>query len=194
LKSDLESMTVHAPFDGVVYYGQLSQGSWQNANPRSLRVGEKLSSAQVIMTLVQPGKHKLIVDVPEAKLSWIKPGAPARVVPVALPDAASDGKCAEAAPSGQPKDGGQAFQTSIELASVDARLAPGMKATARIDAGSATDVLVVPVSAVHKGRVKLYRDGKDEWHDVVVGRSDGELVEIRSGLSEGDHVLTKAEK
>ncbi len=194
LKSDLEALTVHAPWDGTLYYGQLVSGGWQNANPRLLRAGEKVAAGQVLMTLSQPGKLRVVVDVPESKVSWIKPGMPARIVPVALPDAAGAGSCGEPVPCGTPREGSQAFQVAIEPASVDPGLLPGMKVAVRIDAGTVRDALVVPVAAVSKGRVEVHADGKDVWREVVTGKSDGELIEIRQGLNEGDRVLAKAGK
>jgi hypothetical protein len=55
-------------------------------------------------------------------------------------------------------------------------------------------VLVVPTSAVSKGRVKVKEDGKDVWRDVVIGKSDSDNVEIRQGLKEGDLVVSKGGK
>jgi len=194
LKADLEQLTVRAPHEGVVYYGQLVQGAWQNANPKSLRIGEKLTAGQVVLTLARPGAMRLVVDVPETRVGWIKPGMEARIVPLAYPDAATSGKCQSPLPVGQPKDGGLAYQMLIEPESVDSRLLAGMKASVRIDAGRAENVLLVPVSAVSRGRVKLRIDGKDQWRDVITGRSDGEYVEIRTGLKQGDQVVTKVGK
>ena len=60
---------------------------------------------------------------------------------------------------------------------------------------SAARVLIVPVGCVSKGRVKIHStDGKDTWRDVVIGKSDGENVEIKQGLKEGELVLNKAGK
>ncbi|TFV88558.1 secretion protein HlyD [Blastococcus sp. CT_GayMR16] len=70
----------------------------------------------------------------------------------------------------------------------------GMAATMRIEAGLAENVLVVPVTAVQgsvqKGNVwVLGADGAQEERAVTLGLTDGELVEIREGLSEGDQVM-----
>jgi membrane fusion protein (multidrug efflux system) len=70
----------------------------------------------------------------------------------------------------------------------------GMAATMRIDAGVAQDVLVVPVTAVQgavqKGNVWIVGDdGSQEERAVTLGLTDGELVEVRDGLREGEQVL-----
>jgi membrane fusion protein, multidrug efflux system len=71
---------------------------------------------------------------------------------------------------------------------------PGMAATVRIQAGVAENVLVVPVTAVQgavqKGNVWVVGDdGSQEQRAVSLGITDGELVEVRDGLSEGEQVL-----
>jgi multidrug efflux pump subunit AcrA (membrane-fusion protein) len=71
---------------------------------------------------------------------------------------------------------------------------PGMGANVRIEAGLAEDVLVVPVTAV-QGSVQtgnvwvVGADGAQEERAVTLGLTDGEQVEVREGLSEGEQVL-----
>jgi membrane fusion protein (multidrug efflux system) len=70
----------------------------------------------------------------------------------------------------------------------------GMGATMRIDAGEARDVLVVPVTAVQgsvqSGNVWVVgADGAQEERAVTLGLTDGEQVEVREGLGEGEQVL-----
>jgi membrane fusion protein, multidrug efflux system len=70
----------------------------------------------------------------------------------------------------------------------------GMAATVVVDAGVAEDVLVVPVTAVQgsvqQGNVWVVgADGAQEQRAVVLGMTDGDQVEVREGLAEGDEVL-----
>ncbi len=143
LKGDLAQFRIESPADGVLYYGQLVQGSWQNSNPRAFRAKERIMPGQVIMTIVTPGKLRLAVEVPEAKISWISVGDSARVIPLAMPAAATTGKCHAPARA----NGGQAFTVTADLAAVDSQLLPGEHATVRID-GQKTliNVLLVPTS------------------------------------------------
>jgi multidrug efflux pump subunit AcrA (membrane-fusion protein) len=194
LREDVEHFTVTASTDGVVYFGQISGGSWQNSGPKALRVGEKATAGQVVMTIARPGKMKLVADIPEAKLNWISPGSEARVVPTAMPDSTVTAKCADISPTASKGEGGQGYQAKFDLPTLDPRLTPGMKATVRIDAGTVNDVLIVPLTAVSKGRVKVKQDGKEVWRDVVIGKSDTDNVEIRQGLKEGDLVISKGGK
>jgi multidrug efflux pump subunit AcrA (membrane-fusion protein) len=194
LKSDAEAFAVSAPADGVVYYGQLTGGSWQNSGPKAVRSGEKITAGNVVMTLAQPGRLRLVVDIPESKVSWVSGGSEARISPVALPELATTGKCQDIAPVGGAREGGQGFVSHFDVPLRDPKLLPGMKASVRIDGGTSNDVLVVPTSAITKGRVKVKEDDKEVWRDVVVGRSEGESTEIRHGLKEGELVITKVSK
>lgn len=65
--------------------------------------------------------------------------------------------------------------------------------TMTIDAGEAKDVIVVPVTAVRglteKGSVWVTGDGgKSEEREVEIGLNDGSMVEVKSGLEEGEEI------
>jgi membrane fusion protein, multidrug efflux system len=70
----------------------------------------------------------------------------------------------------------------------------GMGATVRVQAGIAENVLVVPVTAV-QGSVQtgnvwvVADDGAEEQRAVTLGLSDGDQIEVREGLAEGEQVL-----
>jgi multidrug efflux pump subunit AcrA (membrane-fusion protein) len=69
-----------------------------------------------------------------------------------------------------------------------------MGATVRVQAGVVENVLVVPVTAVQgtvqQGKVWVVgADGAQEERAVTLGLTDGEQVEVRGGLAEGDQVL-----
>ena len=70
----------------------------------------------------------------------------------------------------------------------------GMGATVRVQAGVAENVLVVPITAVQgsvqTGKVWLLGpDGAEEERAVALGLTDGDMIEVREGLAEGDQVL-----
>jgi membrane fusion protein, multidrug efflux system len=70
----------------------------------------------------------------------------------------------------------------------------GMGATMTIQAGLAENVLVVPITAVQgsvqNGNVWVVgEDGEPVERAVTLGLTDGDMVEIREGLSEGEQIL-----
>jgi hypothetical protein len=78
-------------------------------------------------------------------------------------------------------------------APADVKLINGASATVEVVTAKATNVLVLPVEAVAglqgKGQVDVVRpDGTRETREVVLGLTDGKVVEIRSGLT-GDETI-----
>lgn len=193
LEKDLAQLTVAAPADGVVLYGQITDGALQPVDPKTLRPKEKLAPGATVMVLFTPGTLRAGFDLPEAKLAWVKPGMKAKVTPVAWPELSYDGTLAAPPPLGKAAGAEQTFLEPVELSNVDARIVPGMKATVKIDAGQSEETLIVPVAAVNAGKVRVKaKDGKEEERDVVTGRTDGQSIEIRSGVKEGEEILLGA--
>jgi multidrug resistance efflux pump len=190
LKQDLESLTVKAPFDGKLIYGQLADGQWKGGDPRTLRPGEKVAADTVLMSLAPPQNLQLAINVPEPALGWVTPGMKATVIPLSWPDLKLTGTTSQAAPAGKGEGAQQTFKMLITFdQSLDARIEPGRKASVRIAGPKAMDVLVLPVKAVSGGVVKVRTNGETVEKAVTLGRSDGELIEITGGLSEGDAVV-----
>jgi multidrug resistance efflux pump len=194
LEQDLALLTVRAKSDGIVLYALMTgDGALQPVDVKTLRPKEKLTAGATVMLLFTPGATRVAFDVPEAKLSWLRPGMKAKVTPVAWPEMSYEGACAAAPPLGKASGGEQTFAESIELNNVDARILPGMKATVKIDAGQGEELPLVPVAAVSGGKVKVKgKDGKEQEREVVTGRSDGTSIEIRDGVKEGEEILAGA--
>jgi multidrug resistance efflux pump len=183
LEKDLAQLAVVAPADGVVIYGQLADGgAVVPSDPRALRAGEKLMPGGTVMVLFTPGALRVGFDLPESKLAWVKAGMKAKVSPVAYPELSYEGTTAAPPVLGKTAGPEQAFPVTINLAGVDAKIVPGLKATVRI--------VLVPAPAVSGGKVRVRRkDGMEESRDVVTGRSDGQSVEVLKGLEVGEEIL-----
>jgi HlyD family secretion protein len=193
LEKDLALLTVTAPSDGIVLYAQLAEGAIQPVDPKTLRPKEKLAPGATVMVLFTPGALRVGFELPESKLAWVKPGMKAKVTPVAWPELTYEGTCAALPPVGKTSGAEQTFPLAIELSNVDARIVPGMKATVKIDAGQGDEFPLAPIAAVSGGKVRVKgKDGKEQEREVVTGRSDGQQVEIRQGLQEGEEILAGA--
>lgn len=74
----------------------------------------------------------------------------------------------------------------------DQQVFAGLKATLGVTVGSAADVLVIPTTAVQGGAgtgvVWVETDAEPEERDVELGVTDGTLVQVVSGLEEGDNI------
>jgi multidrug efflux pump subunit AcrA (membrane-fusion protein) len=196
LREDQVAFAIKAPSDGMVLYGQLLQGNWQNGGPKALRVDDKIQPGQILMTFYTPGKLRFLADIPAAKSGLVTAGRQARVVPATLSEASTDGICGAGWPTASMKDGQVVIPTPVELKTVSLLLRPGDRGSIYVAIEPLKDELVVPSAAVQHGRVRVpgSDQGADVWRDVIVGASDGKNVVVKSGLKEGDEVYAKAEK
>ncbi len=132
LAADAESLTVRAPTDGTVAYGPFTQGAFQ-ADPKSLRIGEKVGPQQVLMTLYSPGKLEARVDLPEAKFAKLRPGVAAIVRSEAFPDIQLHGVCEPAVRIPSAGQNGPMYAQTIAIHDIDPRLGPGSRVKVQID-------------------------------------------------------------
>ena len=194
LKRDLELAVVRAPMDGIVYYGACESGKWPNgaALARKLVPSGKLQANEIFITLVNPEKLMLRSVVPESDLGQVKRGMEGKAAPVFAPDKKLTVKVDELGDVPLPGGGFEA-KFSIEKDD-DARLMPGMNCKVSFGEAKKGDTLLVPKDAVFtegkQGYVFVAKgDGKPEKRKVKTGDSDGKMIQILSGVSEGDKIL-----
>jgi len=194
LRGDFEKLTAIAPSDGVVWYGQLAQGNWQGGDPKVLKTGEKIAAQQTILTLYAPGKLKVTIDLPEPKYFSVSAGTKATVTPTAFPELRAEGTCDAQPRTPVTTQSGPVYPLAITTGEIDPRIIPGMKASVHLDVPPVENLLLVPASAVVNGNAWVRQGGADKKKAVITGRSDGKSIEIVSGLSEGDEVLTQGKQ
>lgn len=189
LKRDLAQFTWHAPIDGRVFYGQFQHGAWTTAEQVApmLAAGEKVQAGQVLITLCG-ARIRARADLAETDYFDVGPGLEATVAPAAAPDAKAEGtiraKSTVAAQKG--------FEVRIEFKEPPHDLLPGMKGKATVRGKELTDVVLVPSSAVAaqagKATLTVSKDGKSAPREVTVGKSDGKMTQIKTGLEPGEKV------
>lgn len=192
LKEDAAQFQVKAPSDGILVYGsQGDGGAWVGGDPKAYKVGEKVPPGQVLMRVYQPGKLRLALTLPEAQAFWVEQGSKARITPAATPQASYEAKTSAVETASKAQQG-LAFVVNVDLDNADARLIPGMRASAVIDAGKVTDALLLPLSLAKDGKVQVKaKDGTVTEKAIKLGKTDGQQVEVKSGLAEGDEVVKK---
>jgi multidrug resistance efflux pump len=189
MKDDAEQFSVKSPVDGAVVYGQMVDGVWAGGEAKGLKPGEKIAPGGILMRVFTPGKMMVRLPLPDSQDFWVEQGMKAKVVPVALPQISYQATCGQPEPFAHPNPQPFAFEAPLILPEVDRRIIPGMKAAVHIQAGKLENVLLIPVGAVTAGKVTVQKDGHDEERDVVLGKCDGQNVEVRNGLSEGEQIL-----
>jgi membrane fusion protein (multidrug efflux system) len=166
-------------------------------------VGDKVGAISpgtlsVTATLTQAEQFRLLSPPSTAEVEVQGGPAPFTCTGLTLgaPAATGDGEGTAAPPAaGPPGDGGAGGGTTARC-SVPAGVTvfAGMGATVRVNAGTAENVLVVPITAV-QGSVQTGNvwvvgdDGTEEQRAVTLGLSDGDQIEVKEGLAEGEQVL-----
>lgn len=180
-EADLASANLVAPVSGVV--GALD-----------LVVGE--SSAGRSLTIVGDGAARISIEVPLAQRALVRPGVPAAVGQLAGTPS-FNGRVTSVGVLPTSTSGTPTYSAEVVADDAGGQLLVGSYAQVRLALAEASDVLVVPASAVTAtsdttGTVEVVdqaRATSASSVDVVLGRRGGGRVEIVSGLTEGQLVV-----
>jgi len=139
---------------------------------------------------------KLEAGVSELEAGRLKVGMPAVVVVQARPGETYTGELAAIAPEVNERN--RHFRVEIRVPNANAVLLSGMYATARIVTERASGGVIVPREAVTTRagkRIALVVTGETvKAVDVTEGLSDGQRVQILTGLNAGDTVVADARR
>lgn len=149
----------------------------------------------VLMTVTPQDTMTLTVAVDEADISDIKSGMTAEITVNALPGEVFEGEIIRVAMSGSGNGGNSKFAVEIRLPR-QSRMLAGMSASAVISLYEKMNILVIPAEALTEegGKTVVYTQLDKKTGEpvnpqgVTTGISDGQSVEILSGLSSGDAV------
>jgi len=136
----------------------------------------------------------VLAEVSERDLAAVKPGQKATITFRDDPSSSFDGKVLFVYPQLDPVT--RTVKVRIAVANAGSLLRIGQYSDVRIDAPvSTTPVLAVPMSAVLDDGTRQIafvagRGGMFEPRKLKLGARSGDMVEIRSGLKLGEHVVT----
>jgi membrane fusion protein, multidrug efflux system len=162
---------------------------------RLVNVGEQVdgTAAQPLVEVANLDLVELAASVPSEQIAAVRAGQKADIVPDAYGDRAFAGEVIAIAPAVDPTT--NAALARIRARNADAALKTGMFAQARIVVGERKGALTVPPSAVERnesGEAAVYVVTGDMAQRTVVktGVETSEAIELLSGVSEGQAVLT----
>ena len=151
-------------------------------------------SESVAFTIQMQDSVKVSLSVDELDILSVKEGQTATVTLDAIEDKEFEGTITKVSDSSSSGDGNAKYEVDITLEK-DEDMRVGMTASATINISEANDVLTIPMNALQqKGEETFVYTKQDEDGNlsgevtVETGLSDGQKVEITSGLSEGDTV------
>lgn len=149
----------------------------------------------VLLTVTPLDTMTVTIAVDEKDVAGVKTGMTAQLTMNALPDETFEGQVTRVAQTGSGNGGSSKFDVEITL-SRESDMLPGMSTTAQLTLYEKMDVLTLPVAALRdEGGKTLVYTGKDKKTgepanpvEVTTGLSDGENVEILSGIDSGTTV------
>jgi HlyD family secretion protein len=176
---NLDNASLYAPSDGTV--------SAVNYNP-----GDSAGTSTAV-SVVDLSKVQVQVSIAEVDVARIKVGETAQVTMDALPDKTYTGQVIAVGPVGTVTSGVVNYAVTVALTNADAAVKPGLTANLAVEVDRRDNVLVVPTRAIRtQGSQKIatvLQNGKSVEMVVNTGLSNDTMVEITSGLNEGDHVV-----
>ncbi|MFA5047685.1 MAG: efflux RND transporter periplasmic adaptor subunit [Patescibacteria group bacterium] len=191
LNTNLDSYVIKAPIDGKI-------------SKVNFLVGEQTSQAQPIMTMLGSEKYEIKVDIAESDIAKLKIG---NVATIDLDAFGSDhifsGHVTFIEPASTVIKDVIYYRTTISFDqdSWNDQIKAGMTANITIVTAEKPDVIYIPQRAVKIKEAALGQVG-EKYVKVLVGdqpqekavsiglRADNGLVEVISGVNEGDRVIT----
>ncbi len=194
MQGDLELLSVKAPQDGVVIYGD----NWQ-AN-RRYQIGDQAFQDMTVIILPDLSSMNVTGFVYDTELQYLAPGIVCNIHLDAVPGRDWQGKI-ESLTSVATRKGfattQKVFKAVVRLDSVDLSIMkPGMTARAEAQLSMASDVIAVPrpyVGIDTQSRYYVLKETGPETPPtaefVKTGVFGDTMVQILSGLTAGDRVL-----
>lgn len=159
---------------------------------RTADLGEYVSPQQKVVTLVRTNPLRIRIDIPEQAIPEVKVGQSVSITTSAWPDKNFAGRIARIAPNVSAQS--RTLTVEAEIENNGNALKPGQFATVRILQERAEPAVLVPSRAVVSeagiNRVYVIKDGHAEQRLVQTGQTDGDLIEIRSGIAADELVAT----
>lgn len=178
LKAAIDKTVIRAPFSGRLGFKNISIGAY-------------ITPQTIITTIRQVNRLKLVFSVPEKYSNKISIGKN-----ISFSTENGDKKYTAkivATESGITEEN-RSLQVQAIVETGDKNLIPGAFANVYFNMGDVNDAVMIPTQSVipqaRDKKVIVFKNGKADFTTVVTGVRDSAKVEITSGLSIGDTVIT----
>jgi RND family efflux transporter MFP subunit len=181
-KAVLQSLEIKAPFDGIVFAVNAESGETYQAEASLFTVGD-------------PKALEVIANVTEEDYPLLALGQTVEVYFDARPDVTVQGEVERIIPKRIEGDR-PLYNIYISLDEIPDGLADGMTSDTAITIASRENVLCLPRAVVRASSaitttVKVWDGVQETTKEIKVGLRGDTYVEIVSGLSEGEQVVTR---
>ncbi len=159
---------------------------------RPADVGEYISPQQKVATVVNLNPLRVRIDIPEQAIPQIHTGESVSVSVSGYPDRNFAGRVARVSPNVTTSSRTLSIEADVE--NPRAELKPGQFATVRILLPQTEPAVLVPQRALRTISGSIYvfviKNGHVEQRLVQSGQTEGDLVEIKSGVAADEVVAT----
>lgn len=183
-RQQLSDTVLRAPLTGVV-------------SDKTANTGDVVAPGAALFTVIDPSSMRLEASVPSDQMALLRLGAPVEFTVRGYPGQTFTGRIERISPQADPVT--RQVAIFVTIPNTGGRLLSGLFAEGRVNA-EAHRAITVPMAAVDETgsapTVARVRGNTVERVTVTTGARDNEreIVEITSGLDEGDQVLVGAVK
>jgi multidrug efflux pump subunit AcrA (membrane-fusion protein) len=178
-RRNLSYTVIASPIDGYV-------------SDRPVDVGEYVQTNTKVATIVRTNPLRMKIDIPEQAIPDVKIGETVSLATSAWPDRSFNGHIARVSPNVSAASRTLTVEAEVENSS--GALKPGQFATVRILLPKSSPAVLVPARAVRTesgvSRVFVIKNGHAEQRLVQLGQTEGDLVEIKTGIVADEQVAT----
>lgn len=185
IKDSLSDYYVRAALNGIV-------------TSIDVETGDTISSGTSMGSLITTA-NVASITLNEIDAVKVKVGQTATITFDAIDGLTVNGEVAEVDATGTVSQGVVSYAVKIAFDSSDERIKPGMSISVSISIDSAKDVLVISASSVKTQQNGKYVEvvldsGKTERRKIETGLTDDILIEVTSGLKEGEKIISTTTK
>jgi len=182
LLNQLNNLEVRASMDGVI----------ARYEPE-VAVGQQVDMGRWLGNIYNTGDMEMYAQVDDVDVLLIQTGAPVEVTVDAVQGKTFEGSVTYVSTAGMDQKGIAQFSVNINVKG-GPELRPGMQARAYVKAGSAKDVLLVPLEAIFEEdgqtKVEILENNLPRAVPVELGLMNDRVAEVKSGVEEGQLVIT----
>lgn len=181
IQKQLKNTTIKAPFSGVI-------------TKKMVDLGSVVGIGTPVVEITDISQLKLSVSVPERDVLKFKQGQMVSVTADVYGDKAYEGKVTNISVVA---DRSHNFKVQITVTNKSRQLLAGMYGSVRLTNTQSVNRLAIPRKALigssKAPRVYVVRNGKAKLMSFTAGTSDGDYVEVISGISSDDQIVVKGQ-
>lgn len=199
-KENVAKTVLIAPENGKILYISKKVGDIYNPSANVNNNANNTVASGHFMVILSSGSSNVKTNITESDIKNISLGQRVEVIVESVGDGVINGKVSEI--NSLPKidsNGVVTYEVVIELETKDKKIMEGMTCLVNFIFREKKNVLYIPNKSVISEDGKQYaevmeEEGKIVKKEIKTGFSDGEKVEVVSGLTKGETVITRGVK